>query len=127
MVSRKIYLSITALLVWAHPVAAASTSEVLPKCEAALNLRNANEQDLVDASYCFGMIQGVAQIAGMNCEIAKVAGLKPIAALSHSAPHNTSLGALVQIYVNWARANPEKWGEPAPIGIATSLGEVFKC
>jgi hypothetical protein len=42
-------------------------------------------------------------------------------------PSNVTNGALVQIFINWARQNPVEWSEVTLSGVTDAFAEAFPC
>jgi len=58
---------------------------------------------------CFGYLAGVDEAADGLC-----------------VPSVTR-AALRQVFLNWAERNPQKWGDPAAIGVWLSIKEAWPC
>lgn len=98
-------------------LAKASTTmrELLAGCEKTLVAGD----DFISQGYCMGLARGVADMMQINC----AGGFKQIAADSNN--HTTA--ALIQVFVNWARANPTRWEEPASIEMMLAFRKAFPC
>lgn len=73
--------------------------------------------------YCVGVVAGASVALTANCKYSK-------AEWRHKIPTSVgppTWGAGVQAFVNWARANPQKWGIPGELGVMYALAGAFPC
>lgn len=75
-----------------------------------------------DAGRCLGFMRGLGVMLAYNCS-SKEMGYSPF----YQAAVPPALGAVIQAYVNWARANPEMWGEQAQDGALLAIMDTFPC
>ena len=100
-----------------------SVQRLLFACEAAATPRSINSaDDQYEAALCMGSVRGVGVMLAYNCS-SKEEGYLPL----YQADVPPSLGAAIQAYVNWARENPDMWGEQSQDGIILALMETFPC
>jgi hypothetical protein len=92
-------------------------------CEANF-IEQPTLQQVALANFCLGMTDGVARIMTLNCFSVKD-GAKPEAYLSADPPPSTR--AAVQAFLNWAKENPQEWGEEFNVGLMQSMYLTFPC
>ena len=97
-----------------------TVQQVLYSCESAGTATS--YEDVFETGSCLGLVRGVGQMLAYNCSSLEN-GYHPL--FIAEAPH--SLGAAVQAFTNWARANPDAWGEDATDGIILALMQAFPC
>jgi len=113
-------LTLTAVLLTpANLGYAYNVQALLGKCDAALD-----DEINLDAVFCMGVVEGVTTIARHNCE-SKLHGWNPYHRFTSEA--DATNGAIMQTFVNWARANPSQWDIPAAVGMAVALSKAFPC
>lgn len=83
------------------------------------------EAEIVRSIYCSGLAAGIAYVMEANCLTAAAGTSTPDPGLSSEG--DLSGGAAVQVFVDWARAHPERWGDEIMDGIATALAETLPC
>lgn len=111
--------------VGAQTVGQWSVQAVLRSCEAASRLEageTLSDAEIATAVRCVAFIRGVGGVLAYNCS-SREEGYFPL----YAAEQPPSLGAAIQAYVNWARSNPEFWGEDAQDGAILALMETFPC
>jgi hypothetical protein len=74
---------------------------------------------------CLGTVRGTSAVMQLNCSLYRD-GAGTVTALAADSSEAT-YGAMVQAFINWARANPAKWGTRGEVGIITALRETFPC
>lgn len=99
---------------------ALDVQELLGDCEGAMSGRGSG----YDAGFCLGVISGVGSMLSINCEAIRRGLSGPD--LPASSPAST-VGAATQAFINWARDNPQKWGEDHTTGAILALLEAFPC
>lgn len=83
------------------------------------------EAEIVRSIYCSGLAAGIAYMMEANCSTAAAGTSTPDPDLSSQG--DLSGGAAVQVFVEWARAHPERWGDEVRDGIRTALAEMRPC
>lgn len=74
--------------------------------------------------FCLGVVAGASAVLGANCAAAVADG----GATNHfRAEHVGTFGAGQQAFINWARANPARWGQPGVFGMILALEQTFPC
>lgn len=76
-------------------------------------------------TYCLAYVAGIA-------DWMTVVGQAPIpkpwpSVLGECAPDDTTYGAAIHAFINWAHKHPEAWSQRAAAGIATALTELWPC
>lgn len=91
----------------------------------AVNQGTAQEAEQVNTAFlCVGLLSGVAYMMSLNCEVGPQSD--PIVRmLSMSGPRTE--GALFQTFLNWANANPSRWGERMEVALPVPLAAEFPC
>lgn len=95
-----------------------SVQDLLHDCEAT------PEQDAFGSGVCVGLIMGLEAVMETNCALIADGVAVPEHLAASDVP---SVGAGMQAFENWAKANPRAWGVYAPLGAARSLAETFPC
>jgi hypothetical protein len=75
-----------------------------------------NTNDYLAAGMCVGVIMGATDIFRLGC--AKNQSWPAV-------PPGMSLGAMAQLFMNWADRNPDKWNSPAAWGVTVALYEAY--
>jgi len=78
--------------------------------------------------FCLGFISGIADLMQLNGQRQKsldAAQWSVIAGTAFCA--QSSYGAYVQVFVNWAQKHPEEWGERNFVGTVVALREAWPC
>lgn len=102
-----------------------SVEEMVRPCEAALSGETTGDPEMDEfAAYCFGVAHGVSVVMIHNCSYAGSSSLPAQGLASAMAPSST---AAVQAWVNWARANPAKWGDDFSWSFLPVMEEAFPC
>ncbi len=92
-----------------------NVQELLDHCEA---------EDQPAVMLCLGVIIGVSSVMSANCGIAQgEGGLRTLAA----NVGGVSTGAMLQVFKNWARDNPQSWGIPGSFGAMLAINSAFPC
>lgn len=102
-----------------------TVGQMIPHCERAASLVYRSEEELSHGAYCFGVIAGVRQVMAYNCLTVSAGTASPHP--SFTGNPNLGNGPSAQLFVNWARAHPEQWGEPFPNGVISAFAEAFPC
>ena len=102
-----------------------TVGEMVPHCERAASLVYRSEDELAGGAYCLGVLTGAQMVMALNCSTATSGTFAPHPGLSTGA--NFAAGALAQAFANWARAHPERWGDPFTSGAASTLAESYPC
>lgn len=105
---------------------AQTVQEMLPACEAPGADGYDDADQLYDHGYCTGVAAGVSEVMKGNCQTAGHSGINPAGILSADTS-GVTFGAMVQVWVNWARANPMQWGETFAVSMVHALQESFPC
>ncbi|MES2550064.1 MAG: Rap1a/Tai family immunity protein [Pseudomonadota bacterium] len=74
---------------------------------------------------CLGMARGTAAVMQFNCSLYQD-GTSTITFFAADSS-NATYGAMIQAFINWARANPSEWGTRGELGMITALRETFPC
>ena len=86
-----------------------------------------NEHD-PNFALCLGYISGISDIMGAMGDYNKQKHIKDLGSWSFCAQQPIlSYGAIVQTFVNWAQAHPERWSENQMLGVIFALREKFPC
>lgn len=101
-----------------------SVQTMLPACEALLHSDANSPPNEFDQAICIGFAVGVSWVTSLNC-LTRQDGYRP-ADFASASPPPTNL-ATVQAYVNWARANPQRWGDPFDEAMLIAIVETFPC
>jgi hypothetical protein len=102
-----------------------SVQKVLFLCESAYRLNTGETltpEEITGAAICTALIRGIGGVLAYNCS-SREEGYLPL----YAAEKPASLGAAIQAYINWAKANPDFWGEDAQDGVILALMETFPC
>jgi hypothetical protein len=75
-----------------------------------------------DIPYCYGLHTGVAYVLAVINNSTELPGAARVC-----LPDGTSLGQMVQVFMNWAKANPTLWQGDAAGGVVTALGLAWPC
>lgn len=73
--------------------------------------------------FCFGVFQAVRTTTMVACGATKVHGAPR--GYGADIPSEISLGALRQIFFNWAELHPEHWHLPFAMGVMEAYSEKF--
>lgn len=98
-----------------HPV-----QKMLEYCKNA----QSDAQD-VTGGICIGSLDLAVDLLGPACAVNREQGRYVVP--SADIPDGVSRGAAIQIFVNWAEANPTRWNDPDTVGIIESLQDAFPC
>ena len=111
---KKLILS-TALALTTMPVVAQDNrddvQEMLGFCE--------EEYPTFSVGVCMGRIQGIYEFLAFNCKYNPDGPSMDAVGVSY--------GAVQQVFINWANANPKNWNDHWAVGLATALEETFPC
>lgn len=124
----KIVANAVAFAAWALPSGAASDQDVVE------SFRLSNARDLVTAcsvpedqalhaianAFCLGYMSGAMQFYGAAI---KSPDVDPFIC----APKNLSREALRNVFLGWAKANPQRLGEPAVESLVRAAVATFPC
>jgi hypothetical protein len=116
---------VAALLLIAPLSASAMTcGEMLPGCEVAVDLRDANSTTEYDAAYCFGAARALTEVLIRNCALIHASGTDlPIEAAG--VPPNVR--AVVRAFVEWARARPQGLNNEFAASLMEAIEAAFPC
>ena len=81
-------------------------------------------------SNCLGYVSGIGDMMNVNRQLVGSAGLEAkqaLAPMSICGGTNLTYGAWVQAFRNWAKKHPEQWNDPASLGVASALRELWPC
>ncbi len=67
--------------------------------------------------YCYGAVMGITYMMKQNEE----------GEIAACYPADTDIGQRVQVFINWARANPKLWNEHGFYGIISATQEAWPC
>ena len=102
-----------------------TVGEMLQPCEAALERTLTGDPDLDHyAIHCDSVAYGIALVMEHNCAYAGSISPSAPGLMSGSVPSST---AAVQAWVNWARANPARWGDDFGPSLLPVMDEAFPC
>ena len=73
--------------------------------------------------YCYGFVDAVTKTMSIIGGVK--GGLRE--KLGNCGPDSTTTGQDVQIFINWAKANPTKWQSPGLSGVILALREAWPC
>lgn len=74
----------------------------------------------MESGLCLGAIVMAAEALSFNCRFGD--GRPPAAMTDH-----VTVEAVAQTFINYARANPDKWNLHAYMGISVAIIESFPC
>jgi hypothetical protein len=86
-----------------------------------------------DQGFCMGFVSGVARQTFINGSALKkfqkddsTLGLimAPISACGDSFVSNA---ATVQVFINWAKDHPDRWNQPAGLGVMQAIRDTWPC
>ena len=93
--------------------------EMLQACEALHS-----EGDAFSSGECAGEIRAVSKFLTVICGFERKGHDIPVLAADIN---DVSVGALSQVFISWAKANPTKWGKSSTVGISMALSEAYPC
>lgn len=121
----RIMLSVALIGLGTTAAQSQTVQEMLPGCSAGAGMDNSvNDKTYNDAQYCLGVMLGTMQLMSFNCS-ANEAGFSTPPLLQAEMPPNT--GAAAQAFVNWARENPQAWGDLFISGAILAIRDAFPC
>lgn len=83
------------------------------------------ETATIDKGFCYGVVSSTAQFTAAQCGGRQFAEMDlPMAA---DVPQEVTYGAMRQIFLNWAEANPTKWNKAMVVGVAEAFAESYPC
>jgi hypothetical protein len=96
-----------------------SVEHIMSTCE------NLSEQTNYNAGVCLGSLTASLGISAELCAMSRSGHSFP----SHFSADSdwVSFAQIAQVFVNWARANPVVWNEPAGPHIAKAMADAFPC
>lgn len=110
-----------AFMFWSMPAVAEvdeyTTQYLLKACET--------EDANIDKGFCYGALAAAHQFSTVQCYGREHVDFD--LPLASEIPEGVTLGAMLQIFVNWARDNPERWGDAFTMSIVTAFAESYPC
>ncbi len=86
------------------------------------------ESQSFEQFYCFGRLSGIFDMMDLNAKKLISTSDRRTKILSVcNVNGGQSNAALRQIFLNWAKAHPERWSEPDQVGVVTALSETWPC
>ena len=88
-------------------------------------LENCESNEAIENALCAGLISGVGSVLDFNCGYS-AEGYNMPETLMADVDRVTN-GALIQAFKNWARDNPENWGDTDLHGMVFAISSKFPC
>lgn len=109
------------ILLAASPAAAGdSNKELVEACREAVKHDDDPTKDSWKAMWCLGSASGYANMHDMLVALERI---KPMWCISDGV----NLGQGVKVYLQWSQRNPDHMENPAVMGWALAMIEVFPC
>jgi hypothetical protein len=109
------------MLMAAAPAAADdSNAELVAACRETLKHRDDPTKDTGQSLWCLGSASGYTNMHDMLVALERI---KPMWCVSDGV----KLGQAIKVYVQWSQRNPDHKDDPAAMGWAMAMIEVFPC
>jgi hypothetical protein len=102
-----------------------TVGDMVEACAAAAGVGHSSAPPTTDEVYCLGIAHGMISVLGANCQVAQQMDVASPYFYAAEAPPSNPVAA--QTFVDWAVANPDRWGARFDQGLAEALVGAFPC